>query len=305
MSDTGRCTPAVRGIFIANLVAQMAIVVTGAVVRVTGSGLGCPTWPECVEGSYTPTARQEEAWHKYVEFGNRMLTFALVVLAIAAIIAAIVDRRRRSRLSMPPRRVLLVLATVPFIGTFAQAALGGITVLTGLHPATVSAHFLLSMAIIAFCVALVARSADPADHPIVMLVRRELRILTWGIVAIAGLVVILGVMVTGSGPHSGDAQSENRFSFDPRTVSWLHADVVLLFLGLLAALLLALRLTDAPSRVRRAAWILTGVALAQGAVGYVQYFTGLPVVAVIAHVIGAVCVWAAVLFLPFAERTRG
>lgn len=305
MSDTGRCTPAVRAIFIANLVAQMAIVVTGAVVRVTGSGLGCPTWPECVEGSYTPTARQEESWHKYVEFGNRLLTFALVVLAVAAIVAVIMDRRRRSRLSLPPRRMLIVLATVPFIGTFAQAALGGITVLTGLHPATVSAHFLLSMAIIAFCVALVARSGDPGDHPIVMLVRRELRYLTWGIVAIAGLVVVLGVIVTGSGPHSGDAESENRFSFDPRTVSWLHADVVLLFLGLLAALLLALRLTDAPSRVRRAAWLVMGVALAQGVIGYVQYFTGLPVVAVIAHVTGAVCVWAAVLFLPFAERTRG
>jgi cytochrome c oxidase assembly protein subunit 15 len=305
MSDTGRCTPAVSGIFIANLVAQMAIVVTGAVVRVTGSGLGCPTWPECVEGSYTPTSRQEESWHKYVEFGNRLLTFALVVLAIAAIVAAIMDRRRRSRLSLPPRRVILVLAAVPFIGTFAQAGLGGITVLTGLHPATVSAHFLLSMVIIAFCVALVARSGDPGDYPVVMLIRRELRFLTWGVVALAGLVVVLGVIVTGSGPHSGDAQSENRFSFDPRTVSWLHADVVLLFLGLLAALLLALRLTGAPSRVRRAAWILAGVALAQGVIGYVQYFTGLPVVAVVAHVTGAVCVWAAVLFLPFAERTRG
>ena len=131
MSDTGRCTPAVRGIFIANLVAQMAIVVTGAVVRVTGSGLGCPTWPECVEGSYTPTARQEESWHKYVEFGNRLLTFGLVVLAVATIVAVIMDRRRRSRLSLPARRVLIVLATVPFIGTFAQAALGGITTSSG------------------------------------------------------------------------------------------------------------------------------------------------------------------------------
>lgn len=304
MTETGRCTPAVRGVFIANLVAQMAIVVTGAVVRVTGSGLGCPTWPECVEGSYTPTARQEEEWHKYVEFGNRLLTFALVILAVAAIVAAIIDHRRRSRLSLPPRRTIFVLAAIPFIGTFAQAALGGVTVLTGLHPATVSAHFLLSMAIIAACVALVARSADLGDSPAVMLIRRELRLLTWGIVAISGLVVVLGVLVTGSGPHSGDAQSENRFSFDPRTLSWLHADVVLLFLGLLAALLLALRLTDAPSRCRRAAWIVAAVSLTQGVIGYVQYFTGLPVVAVIAHVTGAVCVWAAVLFLPFSQRTR-
>ncbi|CAB4863948.1 MAG: heme A synthase [Actinobacteria bacterium] len=300
-----RCTPAVRAIFVANLVAQMAIVVTGAVVRVTNSGLGCPTWPECVEGSYVPTTRQAETWHKYVEFGNRMLTFALVVLAVAAIVAVIADMRRRSRLGLPSRRVLLLLACIPILGTVAQAVLGGITVLTGLHPATVSAHFLLSMAIIAGCVALVVRSRDPGDQPVIMLVRREIRVLTWGLVAIAGVVVLLGVIVTGSGPHSGDPLSENRFSFDPRTVSWLHADVVLLFLGLLAALLLALRLTDAPTGARRAAWILTGVAVAQGAVGYIQYFTGLPIVAVIVHVTGAVCVWAAVLFVPAAERSRG
>ena len=300
-----RCTPAVRAIFVANLVAQMAIVVTGAVVRVTNSGLGCPTWPECVEGSYVPTTRQAETWHKYVEFGNRMLTFALVVLAVAAIVAVIADMRRRSRLGLPSRRVLLLLACIPILGTVAQAVLGGITVLTGLHPATVSAHFLLSMAIIAGCVALVVRSRDPGDQPVIMLVRREIRVLTWGLVAIAGVVVLLGVIVTGSGPHSGDPLSENRFSFDPRTMSWLHADVVLLFLGLLAALLLALRLTDAPTGARRAAWILTGVAVAQGAVGYIQYFTGLPIVAVIVHVTGAVCVWAAVLFVPAAERSRG
>ncbi len=305
MIRTGRCSPSVRMIFVANLIAQMAIVVTGAVVRVTNSGLGCPTWPECVEGSYTPIARQAEAWHKYVEFGNRLLTFILVALAIAALVAAFMDRFTRKRASLPRRNALLVLAFIPILGTFAQAILGGITVLTGLHPATVSSHFLASMAIIAGCAALVMRSRDDGDRPIVMLVRKEIRILTWGLIAVAGVVVLLGVVVTGSGPHSGDPNSENRFSFDPRTVSWLHADVVLLFLGLLAALLLALRLTDAPKRARRAAWILLGIALVQGLVGYVQYFTGLPVIAVIFHVTGAVCVWAAALLLLAPQRTRG
>ena len=118
---SGRCTPAVGGIFVANLVAQCAIVLTGAIVRLTSSGLGCPTWPQCVEGSYTPTARQEEAWHKYVEFGNRLLTFALVFLAIAAVIAAIMDRRRRRAAGLPARPAILLLAFIPIVGTFAQA----------------------------------------------------------------------------------------------------------------------------------------------------------------------------------------
>ena len=294
-----------RIIFVANLIAQMAIVVTGAVVRVTNSGLGCPTWPECVEGSYTPIARQAESWHKYVEFGNRLLTFILVLLAIAAIVAAIMDRASRKRASLPKRNALLVLAFIPILGTFAQAVLGGITVLTGLHPATVSSHFLASMAIIAGCAALVMRSRDEGDRPVVMLVRKEIRLLTWGLITVAAVVVLLGVAVTGSGPHSGDPNSENRFSFDPRTVSWLHADAVLLFLGLLAALLLALRLTNAPRPALRAAWILLGIALTQGLVGSVQYFTGLPVIAVIIHVTGAVCVWSATLLLLAPQRIRG
>jgi heme a synthase len=294
-----------RGIYVANLVGQSAIVVTGAVVRLTGSGLGCPTWPECVEGSYAPTARQAEAWHKYVEFGNRLLTFVLVALAIAAIVAAIWDARSQRRAGAPRRRIILVLAAVPIVGTFAQAVLGGITVLTGLHPATVSAHFLLSMALIAGCVALVARSGDPGDHPVASLVPRPVTALAWGLVAVSVLVVFLGALVTGSGPHSGDAKSENRFSFDPRTISWLHADVVLLFVGLLVGLLVVLAVVRAPARAQRRAWLLAAIAVLQGALGYTQYFAGLPVVLVIIHVTGAVLVWVAVLFIPPALRTRG
>jgi cytochrome c oxidase assembly protein subunit 15 len=301
----GSCSRPVRRIFIANLVAQTAIVVTGAVVRVTGSGLGCPTWPECVEGSYTPTARQAESWHKYIEFGNRLLTFVLVILAVAAIAAAVWDARARRRTGGPRRPALLVLAGIPMVGTIAQAVLGGITVLTGLHPATVSAHFLLSMAIIAGTVALVVRSGDPGDRPTVSLVPRPVSLLAWLLVAVSGAVVLLGVLVTGSGPHSGDLESENRFSFDPRTISWLHADVVLLFLGLLIGLLVALALVPSPSPARRRAWLLLGISLAQGALGYTQYFTGVPAALVIVHVIGACLVWVTVLFIPPALRTRG
>ena len=140
---------------------------------------------------------------------------------------------------------------IPIIGTFAQALLGGVTVLTGLSPLSVSSHFLVSILISAGCVALVVRSYDLGDQPTVFLVRPELRLLVWLMVGVAFIVVLLGVIVTGSGPHSGDSDSESRFGFDPRTVAWLHADVVLLFVGLILAMLLAVRLTKGPARLFR------------------------------------------------------
>lgn len=302
--DSGRSPRGVRAVYLANLVAQTGIVVTGAIVRITESGLGCPTWPECVDGSIAPTADQSESFHKYIEFGNRLLTFVLVILAIAALAAALIDRRRRRRAGLPPRPVLFVLAAIPIVGTVAQAVLGGITVLTGLHPATVAAHFLLSMVIIAGVTALVVRSGDPGDRPIAWLAPRPVRLLAWLLVAISALVVFLGVLVTGSGPHSGDDTAE-RLALDPRTVSWLHADVVLLFLGLTIGLLVTLSVLRGPRLALRRAWILLGVSLAQGVVGYVQYFTGLPELLVGLHVLGACLVWIATLFIPSALRTRG
>lgn len=295
----------IRGIYVANLVAQSGIIVTGAVVRLTGSGLGCPTWPQCVEGSYTPTSRQEEEFHKFIEFGNRLLTFVLAAIAIAVIFAAIVDARRRKRDGAPRRPVLTALAVVPLVGTAFQAVLGGVTVLTGLHPLTVSAHFLVSMGLVAAAVALVAKSGDPGERPVKYLAPKSVRMLTWLIVAVAGIVVVLGVITTGSGPHSGDAETEARFSFDPRTVAWLHADVVLLFLGLTIGLLVALFLFDSTGRMRRRTIALLGIMSVQGIVGYAQYFTGLPVTLVTFHVLGAVVTWIAVLFIPFSMRTRG
>ena len=289
-----------RRIFVANLVAQVGIVVTGGIVRLTGSGLGCPTWPECVEGSYTPTARQEESWHKLVEFGNRLLTFVLALLALAAIVGAIVWMVRRRGRGLPNRGLLLALAAVPLVGTIVQAVLGGITVLTGLNPWAVSGHFLVSIAIIAGCVVLVDRARQVADRPRRLTVHRAIRLLTIALVAVTAVVVVLGVIVTGSGPHSGDADTEARFGVDPRTVAWLHADAVLLFLGLLVGLLVALRLVRAHRLiVRRAQWLLV-IALAQGLIGYVQYFTGLPWVMVALHMLGACLVWVAVLFVLLA-----
>ncbi len=302
---SGRSAAPARAVYIANLVAQGAIIVTGATVRLTGSGLGCPTWPQCVDGPYIPVARQEQEWHKYVEFGNRSLTFILGLLAIAAVIAAFVDQRARMKRGGARRSILLFLAAIPLLGTVAQAVLGGITVLTGLNPVTVSLHFLLSMGLVAGVVALVVRSADDGDAAPVLLVRKEIRGLTWVLVAVTALVVVLGTLVTGSGPHSGDAKAEHRFGLDPRTISWIHADAVLLFLGLLAGLLFALYLTRAPRRVILSTWLLAGISLAQAAIGYAQYFTGLPIVLVLLHVAGAVLLWMAILFVLASERTRG
>lgn len=294
-----------RLVYLANVIAQSGIIVTGAVVRITGSGLGCPTWPQCVEGSYIPTARQEQEFHKYIEFGNRLLTFVVAIVAIATIVAMIIDTRRRRKVGLRPRKTLIVLAIVPFVGTAVQAVLGGITVLTGLHPAIVSAHFLLSIVLVAAAVVLLARSGDPDDQPIRYLAPLPVRVLAWSLVAVTAVVVFLGVLVTGSGPHSGDAETEVRFSFDPQTISWMHADMVFLFLGLLIGLLITLFLFPSTGRMRKRTLILLIIALLQGTVGYVQYFTGLPELLVAIHVLGAVLIWISVLIIPFSMRTRG
>jgi cytochrome c oxidase assembly protein subunit 15 len=274
----GRPSRLLRATLLVNLAAQVGIVVTGGLVRLTGSGLGCPTWPQCVPGSYTPVVQQPQGWHKDIEFGNRMLTFVVGVAGIAAFVLV----WRFVRRAGAPRR-LLVLAAAPLLGVVAQAVLGGVTVLTGLSPATVAAHFLLSMVLVAASTVLylaVAAPTRPAD------VRPEIVKLAWGIAALAGAVLVLGTVVTGSGPHSGDAERPARFGLDPATVSWLHADAVWLFVGLVVALVVALRLSSAPVASRRAGALLV-VTLLQGAVGYLQYATDLPVALVAAHVLGA------------------
>jgi cytochrome c oxidase assembly protein subunit 15 len=285
-----------RRILVANVVVQAGIVVTGALVRLTGSGLGCPTWPECAPGSLIPTPDQPEGVTKLIEFGNRTLTFVLAIVALAALVAVV---RRR-----PRRWSLIRLALACILGIAAQAIIGGITVLTGLNPWSVGAHFLVSIVIIAAAVALLERWDDEGDARPVPLVRPELRWWSWLLVAVSLIVVVLGVLVTGSGPHAGDADVVTRMPFDPRTISWLHADSVLLFLGLLIGLILAFRLLDAPARARRRAWWLFGISMAQGAVGYIQYFTGLPELLVAFHVLGACLVWIAALRIPYALRTR-
>lgn len=268
---------------LANAVANGAIVVTGGAVRLTGSGLGCPTWPRCTTESFVATP--ELAGHGVIEFGNRLLTFVLAAIAIATVVAVWRSARRDLR----------PLAALTFLGIPAQALLGGVTVLTGLNPYTVAAHFLVSIVLIALATVLWLRSREPGvGRP---LLRRPLALLVTGIAAVTGAVLVLGTLVTGSGPHSGDVDEDDvptgdRMGFDVELVSQLHADAVFLLLGLTVALLVALYATDSPGRVTRAARDLLVVQLAQGVVGYVQYFTDLPVALVLLHMLGAVLVTA-------------
>ncbi|GAB4079704.1 COX15/CtaA family protein [Modestobacter muralis] len=275
-SFRSRMNPSVVSrVLLANVIANGVIVVTGGAVRLTGSGLGCPTWPECTDGSIRPTP--ELAGHGLIEFGNRLLTFVVAVVAVATVVAVFASVRRDLR----------TLAVLSLLGIPAQALLGGVTVLTGLNPWTVAAHFLLSMVLIAIATVLWLRSREPGVGQLV--VRRPFALLVTGIAATVAAVQVVGTVVTGSGPHSGDPAA-GRTGFDPELVSQLHADVVFLLIGLTIALLVALAATDSPGRVRRAARDLLVVELLQGVIGYVQYFTHLPVVAVLLHMAGAVLI---------------
>ncbi len=270
-----------RPILIANLVGEVGIVVTGGVVRLTGSGLGCPTWPECVPGSVTPVRTDASAYHDLIEFGNRTLTGVVGVLALASIWVVLTR--------FPERRRLHLLAFGVLGGIIAQGIVGGIAVLTGLNPWIVMAHFLVSMVLVAVSTALVhgARHRTAAAGAVELVVHPLARRLAQATAGVGALVLVLGTVVTGSGPHSGDADTPARTGFDPRLVSWLHADVVMFFTGLVIATLVAVRFTSTSREAKRAWDVVIGVTLLQGVIGYVQYFTALPIALVALHMLGA------------------
>lgn len=275
-------TRALRRLSTLMVFTQSAIVVTGASVRLTGSGLGCSTWPECTPGSYTPTPDQPEApLHAWIEFGNRLLTFVLFLNALLLLISILRNRRRDLR----------TLGAIQILGILAQGVLGGITVLTGLNPATVAAHFLLSIVLIAAALSLRQRAHGvlPTSIRLSLITTRLARIH----LALTALVIFAGTIVTGSGPHAGDELAA-RFDLDAKTVSWIHADLVIALIGVTLALLIAVRLGE--SDAVKADWggrirIFLIVALAQGGIGYLQYFTGLPILLVGFHILGAILVW--------------
>lgn len=260
---------------------QAALIVTGGSVRLTGSGLGCPTWPECTPGSYTPTPNQaEEQLHAWIEFGNRLLTFVLFFCAVAVVIVAI-----RKSTQAPNKQRVRSLAGLQILGILGQGILGGVTVLTGLHPLTVASHYLLSIFLIAGAISLRYELIGITTEQVDGVLKAAIPILIW----LTLLVIVAGTVVTGSGPHAGDATAP-RFGFDPRVVSWIHADLVIAVVASTLILFMLARASDYKIVAKRLGIFLI-IVLAQGLIGYIQYFTGLPEALVAAHLVGSTLVW--------------
>jgi cytochrome c oxidase assembly protein subunit 15 len=273
------------------LVFQTGIVLTGAAVRITGSGLGCPTWPECTYGSYVPVAGQAEgAFHAWIEFGNRLLTFLLLFAAVAVVIYAIKKARRD----------LLWRALLQVLGIFGQGIIGGITVLTDLNPLAVASHFILSIFLIAGAVSIVARGRSPLVS--IRPTEIKVKILAHAQVLLTFVVIVIGTLVTGSGPHAGDYKAP-RLKLDERAITWLHADAVIGLLGVSLALLV---LSEISPETKRRVKIFFAVTLVQGLIGYIQYVLGLPELLVIVHVLGSTLVWIASwrIWLSITTATR-
>jgi cytochrome c oxidase assembly protein subunit 15 len=275
---------------IASLVVNILIVVTGGVVRLTGSGLGCPTWPRCSAQSFVP--HRAMGVHSAIEFSNRMLTFVVAAVAIATFVLA----WRYGRTAV--LRLSLLLA----LGVPAQAVIGGISVLTDLNPWVVSVHLLVSLAMVGLSVVLVRRVGE-GDGPPRPLVPLGVVWLSRAVLGVGWAVLYVGTVVTGSGPHAGDAHAP-RNGLDPRDLSQLHADLVFLLLGLTVAVVVVVLTSPAPLALRRAAAALLTVELAQGLIGFVQYLTDLPVVLVAFHLLGAALVSAAMTWLLVSVRER-
>ncbi len=279
----------------AAVVAQAGIAVTGSVVRVTSSGLGCPTWPQCVPGSLVPRPRPEvAALHQWIEFGNRLLGGVVGVVGLACLVITVLVRPRR-------RRLILLAAAMP-AGVLVQALIGGITVLAGLAWWTVALHFLASMPLVWLAVLLVAAITE-GDAPPRWYLPGPLRGLLYTATTVLAALLVAGTLVTAAGPHAGDAATP-RLALSVPALAQLHADLLVGFLGLLTGLGFALRAVGVPSRTWWRYLVLIGVVLAQGALGAVQYLTGVPEVLVSLHVLGAASVVVAMAALWASCRTR-
>jgi cytochrome c oxidase assembly protein subunit 15 len=288
-----------RVIAAAVILSQGGIAVTGAIVRVTASGLGCPTWPQCFPGSFTPIPHPEVAGiHQAVEFGNRMVTFLVVLTAALAVLA--VTRARR-------RREVLVYAWLMPASTVVQAVIGGITVLTGLLWWTVAIHLLASMTMVWVSVLLYVKIGEPDDKPAVRQVPKPVRQLTFVSAAVLAAVLVTGTLVTGAGPHAGDKSIEKpvpRLQVEIVTLVQVHATLLVVYLSLLVALVFALRAVTAPRPVVRRLAVLLALVAAQALVGRVQYALDVPAALVAIHVAGAAACTAATAALWASMRQR-
>jgi cytochrome c oxidase assembly protein subunit 15 len=286
----------VRRAALAALVMSVVIVVTGGAVRLTASGLGCPTWPTCSGDSLLGT--REMGVHHVIEISNRMLTYVLCAAVGWAIIAV---------RAMEPRRTgLYRLAWAQFWVVVGNAVWGGLTVLTKLNPYVVSLHFLLSAALITVAVLTWQRvtEGDASPRPLVGKPVRQLGQVLAGATAV---LIVVGTLVTGAGPHPGDSSTAHkvqRIDVDWKTIAQLHADFAWVVVGLTVALWFVLRAVDAPRDPQRRVAELFGVLMGQGVIGYVQYFTHLPAALVDLHMLGASLVWIALLRVLLAMRER-
>ncbi len=288
-----------RIIAIAVIVSQAGISVTGAVVRVTSSGLGCPTWPQCFPGSFTPVAHAEvPALHQVVEFSNRLLTFAVTVCAALVVLAVIRARRRRE---------VIVYAWLMPGGTVLQAVIGGITVRAGLLWWTVSVHLLASMLMVWLATLLFTKIGEPDDGVDVVQVPAPLRWLTaLSAVAMTG-TLIAGSLVTGAGPHAGDKSVTRpvaRLQVEIVTLVHAHAEMLVAYLALLVALGFGLAAVGMTRAIRVRLIVVIATVCAQALVGIVQYFTHVPAALVVVHVGGATACIAATAALWALMRVR-
>lgn len=283
--------PLLSRLAVAAIVTNAAIVVTGGIVRVTGSGLGCPDWPTCEGTRIVPSGAADSGWHQAIEFGNRLLTF--VVLAVA--VAVWVQARRVAAERTDVRRLALALP----LGVLAQAVLGGITVLTGLHPLIVAAHFLLSAALIAIATVLHHRVRPARERGVVTGTVRRLAV---ALLVLGGAVLVLGTLVTAAGPHAGDPDTQ-RLGLDIRDVVRLHSGTVWLTVATTAAILWRAGRGGADGPVARSVGVLLGVEVVQGAVGYTQYALDIPAALVSVHLALATLFWIAVVRVWLDVRT--
>jgi len=280
----------------AAIVANAGIVVTGGVVRLSKSGLGCPTWPKCTDGDLLPGGSNPHTLpHQAVEFGNRLLTFAVLATAALCVLGA---WRLATR-----RRDLIALSWGLVGGVVLQAIVGGLSVRERLNPLTVAPHFLISMVLLYVAVWLRTRTTE-GDDPPRLTVRREIQIGAQLLIAVVGAVEIAGTLVTATGPHAGDPGTK-RLDWDPTMITQFHADLVFLYVGLLGALLLGIKATKAPALVFRRGLVVLVVMVLQAVIGYVQYFTHVPAVLVGFHMFGAVLATIVTARLYFATRERG
>jgi heme a synthase len=306
-----------RGWALASVIANAVIISTGAAVRLSSSGLGCPDWPKCTQSSAVAAhSVGQTALNTWIEFGNRLLNFPLVAIAGLTFIAFLRYYQTHGR----TRKDLVWLSAVLPLGVIAQAVVGGIVVLTRLNPALVAAHFLLSTAIIlTSAVILHARAtalmktglaAAAGGSPEPPAVRADLRVLAGLLAAITALMLAAGTVVTGTGPlagttidSSGHRTTVPRFHFSLESVTQLHADIGWFIGALAVALVIGLRFSGGSARTVRLGWIvLAGLGL-QGVIGYVQYFSHLPAGLVWVHVSTSVTLWIFVLQLYLSTGT--